>query len=72
MASGSKYLDECPYGADNCPKTSKIEEILNNNSKQLALLTTDVSRLSTTVRNAGYILALVVTVLAAVVGALII
>lgn len=71
MVNISNSKLECPYGADDCPKTSKLEQMLKENADQLAVLTADVNKLNTTMKNASYILMIIVTILGGLLGAVI-
>lgn len=71
MANLKSDKYECPYGAESCPKISKVEQMLADNTQQLSALTKDVNSLNTTMKNASYILMIIITLLGGVLGALV-
>ena len=60
--------EECPYGASDCPKIESIRKMVEQNNKELKELQSNVVQLSTTIRNASFVIGIVVTIVAAVIG----
>ena len=60
--------EECPYGASDCPKIESIRKMIEQNNKELKELQSNVVQLSTTIRNASFVIGIVVTIVAAVIG----
>lgn len=61
-------IDECPYGASDCPKIESLRKVLDKNSRDIEQINTNVVQLTTTIRNASFIIGIIVTILAALVG----
>ena len=64
--------EECPYGASDCPKIESIRKMIEQNNKELKELQNNVVQLSTTIRNASFVIGIIATVIAAVIGVAII
>jgi hypothetical protein len=62
-------IDSCPYGALDCPKIESVKKVLDENSKQIEEININVVKLTTTIRNASFVIGIIVTILAAIIGA---
>ena len=62
-------IDECPYGASDCPKIESLRKVLDKNSKDIEEINTNIVQLTTTIRNAAFIIGIIVTILATLIGA---
>ena len=60
--------EECPYGASDCPKIESIRRMVEQNNRELKELQNNVVQLSTTIRNASFVIGIVVTIVAAIIG----
>lgn len=60
--------EECPYGASDCPKIESIRKMVEQNNRELKELQSNVVQLSTTIRNASFVIGIVVTIVAAIIG----
>lgn len=60
--------EECPYGASDCPKIESIRKMVEQNNRELKELQSNVVQLSTTIRNASFVIGIVVTIIAAIIG----
>ena len=65
-------IDECPYGASDCPKIESLRKVLDKNTKDIEQINTNIVELTTTIRNAAFIVGIIITVLAALIGAYVI
>ena len=63
--------EECPYGASDCPKIESIRRMVEQNNKELKELQNNVVQLSTTIRNASFVIGIVVTIVAAIIGVMV-
>ena len=61
----------CPYGASDCPKIESLRKIIEKNSKELQEINDNVVQLTTTIRNTSFFIGIAVTIIAAILGALI-
>ena len=61
--------DSCPYGLDNeCPKIRSIRSMIEKNGEKLDGLEREVTTLATTVKNAGYVITIIVAIVVALIG----
>lgn len=59
---------DCPYGASDCPKINSLESMVEKNGQDLAQLRKEVTQLSTTLKNASYLITTIVSILIAIIG----
>lgn len=61
--------EECPYGAQDCPKIETLRKLVEKNGRDLDRLNDNVVQLITTIRNASFFILIASTILAGIVGA---
>lgn len=63
---------QCPYGAGECPKIKTIYDMLETNRNEVKELSKTVTELTTTIRNASYVLGIAVAIICALIGVMVI
>lgn len=68
-------MDECPYGADDCPKICELKELMDDNRNRMTALENKVSdldksvvELKTTIRNYSKFVSVLTSVLGILIG----
>lgn len=61
-------LDECPYGANDCPKINKLEEMLYSNAQELKVVNKNIVAINTTLKNTAYVIGIIVALVTALIG----
>lgn len=63
-----EHLDECPYGAGNCPKVESLKKLMEKNIRDLETVNNNVIALTTTIKNTSFFIGIAVTVASALIG----